>query len=368
MAGAFGMIALYGFVSAALAKPGARVGRYWLLGGIALGLAIGTRPTYVVFCLVPLGFVGLRYVRQRKDGVTFRTMIRPLTLALAPPAIVLVLFAAYNQARFGSPTDFGLTHVLSPGYNVTKIQWSSLGYTLPNSYYYLLRPFSLSPVFPFISFDSFQWPFNTPHDYAYNEPVVGILTTSPLLVLGVVVVVRGAFARRARRDDRFTVASVLMVVALITVAVVSTSIYGAIQRYRVEADVLLTAAAVVAISLAWSFLHRRRLGGCSSRVSACSRCSAWWSRCSARTTVACRSPGAERVRRRARLDHAADRERHPVRRAVRPRRARATSPAPSPSSTASCSLAKAGSTCTHAVTARCASSSIGTRATASRSR
>ena len=95
-----------------------------------------------------------------------------------------------------------------------------------------------------------------PHEYAEHEPVLGILTTSPLLLLGMVVVVRGAFVRRARRDDRFTVTAVLVAVALIMVAIVSTSFFGATQRYRVEADLFLTVAAVAAISLVWSFLRR----------------------------------------------------------------------------------------------------------------
>ncbi len=177
---------------AALA-PSTHAARHWLIGGVALALAIGTRPTYAVFCLVPLGFLGVRYLWQRRDGVAARTMARPLTFALAPTAIVLVMFFAYNQARFGSPTDFGLSRVLSPSSNQSKITFASLSYTVPNAYYYLVRPFSLAPVFPFLSFDAFQWPFQHSAEYANNEPVLGILTTSPLLVLGVIVVVRGAF-------------------------------------------------------------------------------------------------------------------------------------------------------------------------------
>ena len=223
---------------------------------MALALAIGTRPTYVVFGLVPLGILGVRYLRRRHDGVAARTMVRPLLLALAPAAVVLVMFFAYNQARFGAPTDFGMTRVLSPSSNTSKLTFSSLSYTLPNAYYYLVRPWSLKPVFPFLSFDAFQWPFQTPHDYAEYEPVLGILTTSPLLLLGMVVVVRGAFVRRARRGDRFTITTVLVAVALVMVAIVSTGFFSATQRYRVETDVLLTAAAVIAISLVWSFLHR----------------------------------------------------------------------------------------------------------------
>ena len=255
VAGALGMIALYQFVCAALA-PRERAARHWLIGGVALALAIGTRPTYAVFCLVPLGFLGVRYLWQRRDGVAARTMARPLTFALAPTAIVLVMFFAYNQARFGSPTDFGLSRVLSPSSNTSTLTFSSLSYALPNAYYYLVRPLSLAPVFPFLSFDGFRWPFQTPHEYAEYEPVLGILTTSPLLLLGMVVVVRGAFVRRARRDDRFTVTAVLVAVALIMVAIVSTGFFSATQRYRVEPDVLLTAAAVVAVSLVWSFLRR----------------------------------------------------------------------------------------------------------------
>ena len=149
-----------------------------------------------------------------------------------------------------------MTRVLSPSSNTSKLTFSSLSYTLPNADHYLVRPWSLKPVFPFLSFDAFQWPFQTPHDYAEYEPVLGILTTSPLLLLGMVVVVRGAFVRRARRGDRFTITTVLVAVVLVMVAIVSTGFFSATQRYRVEPDVSLTAAAVIAISLVWSFLHR----------------------------------------------------------------------------------------------------------------
>jgi hypothetical protein len=179
--------------------------------------------------------------------------------ALGPAVLALLLFAAYNQARFGSPTDFGLTQTLSPVYDQSLRPLTSLGYTLPNAYYYLVRPLSLGPVFPFLSYDAFRYPFGTPASYSFNEPVLGILTTSPLLVLGVVVTVRAAIARRARRDVRFTMSAALLVSGLITVLAVSTSIYGATQRYRVETDLLLTAAAVAAISLAWSFLRSAKV-------------------------------------------------------------------------------------------------------------
>ena len=97
VAAALGMIVLYAFVCAALSS-GTRAARHWLIGGVALALAIGTRPTYVVFGLVPLGILGVRYLRRRHDGVAARTMVRPLLLALAPAAVVLVMFFAYNQA------------------------------------------------------------------------------------------------------------------------------------------------------------------------------------------------------------------------------------------------------------------------------
>jgi hypothetical protein len=259
-AGAFGMLALYGFVSAALAPAGSRRALWWwFFGGATLACAIGTRPTYAAFALVPLAFIAIRYLRRRGGGVTLRSTVGPLVAALGPVVAVGVVFALYNQARFGSPTDFGIAHQLSPSVNQSTVVQSSLAYLLPNAYYYLVRPVSFSPAFPFLAYDAFQWSFHLPTDYNYNEPVLGVLTTSPLLVLGMLVVLRGAFARRARRDLRFVIAATLTILGFATVAAVSVSIFGAVQRYRVEGDLLFTAAAIAAVSLAWTFLRGRRV-------------------------------------------------------------------------------------------------------------
>ena len=63
------------------------------------------------------------------------------------------------------PGSLRLTDRLRPEPGVESLEqqstltFSSLSYTLPNAYYYLVRPLSLAPVFPFLSFDGFRWPF-----------------------------------------------------------------------------------------------------------------------------------------------------------------------------------------------------------------
>jgi hypothetical protein len=146
---------------------------------------------------------------------------------------------------------------LNAGYNQSKIVLSSVTYTWPNAYYYSVRPFSLTPYFPFLAFDRFRWPFGTHLAYDTNQPVAGIIFTSPLLCLGVVATLAAAFVRRLRHDARFESAVVWLSIAVLQLFVLSTIIYAASERYRVEIDVTLVAVSALGISLVSSWLRAR---------------------------------------------------------------------------------------------------------------
>jgi len=178
--------------------------------------------------------------------------------AIGPTAFVLGALALYNYARFRSFTDVGQTRTLGGGFNQSKMVLSSVAYIAPNAYYYLVRPIAFAPVFPYLAFDRFAWPFSTPNDYHTHEPVAGVLFTAPLLLFGVVFLLVAVFRRHLRRDDRCLYGVAFLLVASVHLLEMSFVIYGATQRYRVELDLLLTVAALFALSLALSRVRRKR--------------------------------------------------------------------------------------------------------------
>ena len=123
------------------------VRRRWpALAGLALGLAAGSRlPTGLALPLILVLFANRwRPSRAHAD----------LLLGLAVP---LVLFAAYNVARFGSPFDVGYAHIPSgdAGLLVTDEPWFSHGLVSPlyiprNLYAIFYQGFLVVAAFPFL--------------------------------------------------------------------------------------------------------------------------------------------------------------------------------------------------------------------------
>ncbi len=71
--------------------------RFAVLGGIALGLAVGTRVAVVLTVPVLLAYVWFSSGRKLRTVLAF----------VAPLAVTAILLAAYNFARFGSPLKSG---------------------------------------------------------------------------------------------------------------------------------------------------------------------------------------------------------------------------------------------------------------------
>jgi len=85
----------------------------------------------------------------------------------------------YNVARFGSITEFGTYYQLAGGNQQTTSMFT-LGYILPNLWYYLLAPAQFSLYFPFVQVTPFA-PFAYPAGYTGQENMYGLLVTLPLV-------------------------------------------------------------------------------------------------------------------------------------------------------------------------------------------
>lgn len=80
------------------------------LGGVALGLAVASRPTYIVCSVV---FALPLLLRQRPAPSSANYTWKALLGAAIGCACVVLPLLAYNYARFGNPAEFGQKYQLS---------------------------------------------------------------------------------------------------------------------------------------------------------------------------------------------------------------------------------------------------------------
>ena len=124
----------------------------WLgAAGLAYGLAIGARPNYLV-CAAVLLVPILAYSRQAGDGrgERRRAFRKALLVAFVPAGICGVGLLAFNYARFGSPTEFGMHYQLA-GERFTALKQLSPSFLLPHAIFYLTNAGFWQSYFPFFS-------------------------------------------------------------------------------------------------------------------------------------------------------------------------------------------------------------------------
>jgi len=208
--------------------------RWAAAAGAALALLMGSRATFVpgaaavaLLLLAPAG---------RQGEARRRRWAAALTGAAIAAAGGLALLA-YNRARFGSWTEFGLRYVLVPF----------------NAWTYLLSLPRLGAYFPFLH--PF-WTDSTPAGFVGFEEVYGILFMMPVHLAGLAAV---AWALRGggRRAGALTLAAGL----LLTVSAASVLFCWAwaCSRYTNELLAGWTAATAVGLMALFSSQGARRL-------------------------------------------------------------------------------------------------------------
>jgi hypothetical protein len=225
--------------------------RRLILASLLVGLAVGARPTMIVWG-VGLAVLAVILARRMPER---RAQLRIVGMLLGPLVVVGILLMLYNQLRFGSPAEFGQKYQLA-GYDPATKHGNKLAYVPPGLWYYLLSRPHLTLGFPFFHLapPPLSYPFDAPLEYDGLEPVGGLLTTVPFIVLALAL----PFALRgvARR-----VTLGLVGIGLLIMFLVSFALWGATMRYEVDfASVLIIAAA-----LGWMALAGR-VGGLKRRA------------------------------------------------------------------------------------------------------
>jgi len=246
--------------------------RWWRLagGGLALGLALMSRPTLGVVALVP---IAMTVSAWRGGGWPGGTARRTVLIAVFGPLVLCgLLTMAYNMARFGSPLEFGQKFQLA-GTNQQEHSTFDPAYVPPGVFLYLFAAPRPLILFPFLQLQVTPGvPWGVAEDYTGIEPTGGIVTMMPLLVALVLLPVA------ARRWDRELRTVVLAMVAAGSTILVGLSLilWGTTQRYEVDFAALFLVSALLVWFTALVHLDRggwaRRLavvGGVAALATGC---------------------------------------------------------------------------------------------------
>lgn len=153
----------------------------WLAGaGAALGLAVGSRPTLAVAGValaVTVLVLTARVWRGAGWPAARRLFVRAVLAGGLPLGVIMAGLLAYNHARFGSATEFGLNYQLTSVHEA-KAQHFSLRFAPFNAGAYFWRAPEVERYFPFLQ-PPVQPP--VPARYYTAEYVFGLLWICPVL-------------------------------------------------------------------------------------------------------------------------------------------------------------------------------------------
>lgn len=217
---------------------------------LCFGLAAGSRPTLglAALVLVPV-YKSLRPSYRRRSG---------LAVALAAPVGgCLLLLAAYNQARFASPLDYGTKYQLAGTYGLVE-HYGEIGYLIPGLWSYLLTPPRLYAIAPFIRITTPQivYPLSLPAHYrVLSELTGGLLPMTPIAIF----LAGLPWLWRRRPQALGPLGAPLMVLALAgigTLLFLSYEFFSTTERYEVDYTALLLLGALAV----WLALCRHASG------------------------------------------------------------------------------------------------------------
>ena len=146
-----------------------------LVAGLGIGVAVGSRIPLALYGIgLGCGLLAVQYIRRHSIATT----LSHLTAYSMPILVSGGLLLAYNQARFGSPLDYGDNYLVDA---VEGLSAFELGRVPENIRHYLLAPPQLTADFPWIG--HVGWP--PAEKVTRLEDVSSIFLISPFLLLAV---------------------------------------------------------------------------------------------------------------------------------------------------------------------------------------
>jgi hypothetical protein len=251
----FTMVGIW-LVFSALADRRASLWRLALMS-LCFGLATGSRPTLglTAFLLVPV-YMSLRSTRPR-PGLLMSLLI--------PVGGCFLLLAAYNQARFGSPLNWGEQSALTSDYSHIG-HWAQLGNVLPNAWLYIVSPPRPLALFPFIRLGPppVTYPGTLPVGAQSGESTGGLLPMTPILIF--LAALPWVWRRRPGLFGPLSAPLLVLAAAgLICLLFFTYQFYATTERYEVDFTTPLLLGALAA----WLALCRERRRRRLTRICGC---------------------------------------------------------------------------------------------------
>lgn len=253
---AFAMVALlcvwHGLQAVdAVGIPDRRRRARWLAGaGLCLGLAIGSRPTYLIASPFLTGpFLYWWWTERRLPW-------REALSALAPLAVIGVVMAGHNYARFGNPLQFGQAYQFSLDYE-SKMAHFRPGHAPFNLWRYYFSVAEWSRTFPFIQPAALP---PKPPGFGGHDDVYGILTNLPIAWLALAAPL--ALWRRGRAE-RGPLAAWLATAAMLFAGMAGTLVlfFGSLARYQSDFTPVLMLLAGIGVLAVERWLRFFPAGG-----------------------------------------------------------------------------------------------------------
>ena len=229
----FAMAGIWLAVSA-IANRRASLTRLALMS-LCFGLAAGCRP--------PLGLTALVLIPVYKAFASTRPRRGLLAALVLPVSGCFMLLAAYDQARFGNPLEYGTKYQLNLGGH-----WGGLSYVPPGIWSYLITPPRLGILFPFLSliYPQVSYPLSLPVHYApISEETGGLLAMTPIAIFLVAL----PWMWRRRPAPLGSLIAPLLVMASAGLALLlflSYEFFATTERYEVDYTTLLLLGALAA--------------------------------------------------------------------------------------------------------------------------
>ena len=145
LSGILTVSAFFFFALKADSSSGIKRKALFALSGLSLGAVVASRPNLVLYVIIALPFL-ISIIKKRPYGG--KSLAFDITAFSLPMIFVGVLIMVYNNARFGSPFDFGSAYQLTLADTSTYSFSASL--IMPAIFHYFMQPPSLDHVFPFV--------------------------------------------------------------------------------------------------------------------------------------------------------------------------------------------------------------------------
>ncbi len=231
----YGLLSYFRAVEKAENKKNTKkVGILLAAGSFLTAFTAGARPQMVLGAVVSLPVIFPLLFTKEESGrkpVWGRIVCYALPYLLTAAGLML-----YNYVRFGSVLEFGTKYNLTFAYvNQGGLYPETAGAGL---FYYLLRPFHLTGMYPYLQRTSLDW--SNPGLLANHPSIGGLYILYPLLWAGALLLA-GKNREGERTGELYAVGRLFL--ALVPVLVIADALMGGLMdRYKLDFAVFAAAA------------------------------------------------------------------------------------------------------------------------------